>query len=89
MKSPGYRDSLAIATEIMTALFSEPDQEFAVQRLNELRHARGAQGIADACIGFANLTALALAGLAQEKGVSELELLQRLATIAQSADEGN
>ena len=85
MNDPSIRQNLTVAIEIMTAMYSETSSaDFAEQRLEAIQAERGNQGLNEAVAGLIYLADQAILELSRRTGVSELELLQRLALNVQN-----
>lgn len=74
------RHNLAVAIEILTAMYSEPESvDFALDRIEAIEDERGKQGIMEAFSGLLQLAVYGAAELGRLTGRSELEVLQTFA----------
>ncbi len=74
------KHNLAVAIEILTALYSEPDSvDFALERIESIENERGKQGIMEAFSGLLQLAVYGAAELGRLTGRTELEVLQHFA----------
>ena len=81
------KHNLAVAIEILTAMFSDPESvDFALDRIEAIEDERGKQGVMEAFSGLLQLAVYGAAELGRLTGRSELEVLQRFALNIQ-ADE--
>jgi hypothetical protein len=79
------RHNLAVAIEILTAMYSEPGNvSFALDRIEAIENERGKQGIMEAFSGLLQLAVYGAAELGRLTGRSELEVLQKFALNIQS-----
>lgn len=77
--------NLAVAIEILTALYSEPGSvDFALDRIGAIENERGKKGIMEAFSGLLQLAVYGAAELGRLTGRTELEVLQRFALNMQS-----
>lgn len=80
MTQPNTRHNLAVAIEILTAMFSEPESvDFALDRIEAIENERGKQGIMEAFSGLLQLCVYGASELGRLTGRTELEVLQRFA----------
>jgi hypothetical protein len=84
---PNTRHNLAVAIEILTAMFSEPESaDFALDRIEAIENDRGKQGIMEAFSGLLQLCVYGASELGRMTGRTELEVLQRFALNIQAQD---
>lgn len=82
---PNTRHNLAVAIEILTAMYSEPGSvDFALDRIEAIENERGKQGIMEAFSGLLQLAVYGAAELGRLTGREPLEVLQRFALNIQS-----
>ncbi|HEY2505275.1 MAG TPA: hypothetical protein VGI58_02075 [Streptosporangiaceae bacterium] len=87
MTQPNTRHNLAVAIEILTAMFSEPESaDFALDRIEAIENERGKQGIMEAFSGLLQLCVYGASELGRLTGRTELEVLQRFALNIQAQD---
>jgi hypothetical protein len=74
------RHNIAVAIEILTAMYSDPGSvDFALDRIEAIEAERGRQGIMEAFSGLLQLAVYGAAELGRLTGRTELEVLQRFA----------
>jgi hypothetical protein len=82
---PNTRHNLAVAIEILTAMYSEPGSvDFALDRIEQIENERGKLGIMEAFSGLLQLAVYGAAELGRLTGREPLEVLQRFALNIQS-----
>jgi len=81
------RHNLAMAIEILTAMYADPSSvDFAMERIEEIERGRGRKGLMEAFSGMIQLAVYGAAELGRLTGRTELEVLQRFALNIQSED---
>ena len=82
------KHNLAVAIEILTAMFSDPESvDFALDRIEAIEDERGKQGVMEAFSGLLQLAVYGAAELGRLTGRSELEVLQRFALNIQASEQ--
>jgi hypothetical protein len=77
---PSTRHNLAVAIEILTAMYSDPGTvDFALERIEKIEDERGKQGIMEAFSGLLQIAVYGAAELGRLTGRTPLEVLQRFA----------
>ena len=85
MPQTNMKENLAVAIEILTAMYSDPRSvDFALDRIEAIEDERGKQGIMEAFSGLLQLAVYGAAELGRLTGRTELEVLQRFALNIQS-----
>ena len=82
------KHNLAVAIEILTAMFSDPESvDFALDRIEAIEDERGKQGVMEAFSGLLQQAVYGAAELGRLTGRSELEVLQRFALNIQASEQ--
>jgi hypothetical protein len=77
---PNTRHNLAVAIEILTAMYAQPESvDFALDRIEAIENERGKQGIMEAFSGLLQLAVYGAAELGRLTGRQPLEVLQKFA----------
>ena len=93
MTQPNTKRNLAVAIEILTAMYADPKSvSFALDRIEAIEEDRGKQGIMEAFSGLLQLCTYGAAELGRLTGRTELQVLQKFALNIQDEsrwDRGN
>jgi hypothetical protein len=80
MTQPSTKRNLAVAIEILTAMYADPSSvSFALDRIEAIEKERGKEGIMEAFSGLLQLATYGAAELGRLTGRTELEVLQTFA----------
>jgi hypothetical protein len=80
MNLPSTRRNLAVAIEILTAMYADPTSvSFALDRIEAIEEERGKEGIMEAFSGLLQLCTYGAAELGRLTGRTELQVLQTFA----------
>jgi hypothetical protein len=80
MTQPSTKRNLAVAIEILTAMYADPKSvSFALDRIEAIEEERGKEGIMEAFSGLLQLCTYGAAELGRLTGRTELQVLQNFA----------